>query len=452
MMRFFTIFFPFTDFLYILQIEEYSSRRFLKWLPRFFWRRNIQVRERLVYTERAKITLAVSVGLWGVGALAMWIGLSPLWATVATVAWMLFIPVVVFVANGVLAYGFAFMHARVRTRAAERIAAVRKKCTVVMVAGSFGKTTTKNFIEQLARYQYRIQTPPGNINTPAGIAAWVVHELRDSTTLLIIEADGYSRKEYREICAMVRPDISLITNIGDQHLERFGSRAALADAMSEVVAFAQPDAHVFYTADTKAQLRADVLKMRNEHGIDSTMVPIYHGEKLSGGHLSVSNTTNLHFALAVADVLAIPGDFVADTVQKLTLPDRRQKVGAMYGYEAIDDSYNISWTTALAGVAAAKAAAAKAGKKLLVITAGIMELSPEDQDKNVRLGELLAREADHVVVLGTMFAADVQRGIGDAAKCTMVPSLADFLAKTHTQFSSKEWFLLVQPEMHDLYY
>jgi UDP-N-acetylmuramyl pentapeptide synthase len=124
----------------------------------------------------------------------------------------------------------------------------------------------------------------------------------------------------------------------------------------------------------------------------------------------------------------------------------------MYGFQAIDDSYNISWSTAQAGVATAKKAALKASKKLLVITAGIMELSPTNQDKNKKLGQLLAREAHHTVVLGSMFADEVISGMGNTQKYTRVPHLTAFITETHKQFSTDEWFLLVQSEMHDLYY
>ena len=60
----------------------------------------------------------------------------------------------------------------------------------------------------------------------------------------------------------------------------------------------------------------------------------------------------------------------------MELPDRRQKEAEWHGYVAIDDSYNISLTTARAGVEAAVALAKRYGKKLLVITARIPSLAP----------------------------------------------------------------------------
>ena len=62
---------PFADFLYILQLEEYSTKRLLHWLPRFFFRRNIQRREKLILTRKVLLILALSVGMWGVSALVI---------------------------------------------------------------------------------------------------------------------------------------------------------------------------------------------------------------------------------------------------------------------------------------------------------------------------------------------------------------------------------------------
>src|SRR3989344_952497 len=64
MLKLFNIVFPFIDFVYILQLEEYSTRRYFGWLPRFFIRRNVEMRQRLMYTPRAVLLLFVSAVLF----------------------------------------------------------------------------------------------------------------------------------------------------------------------------------------------------------------------------------------------------------------------------------------------------------------------------------------------------------------------------------------------------
>ena len=437
--KLFSAIFPFSDFVYILQLEEYSSQRFLKWLPHFFFRRNFQVRQKVEWTARAKIVCMTAVALWLFYVGGVWMFFSA--PRIGTIFSLLFIPFFVLAANAILVTPFTLVHARLRRRAASRLAAFKEHGKVIIVAGSYGKTTTKHFLEQLLRYNFRVQMTPGTVNTPAGIAAWLLNDMRPGTNLLIIEADGYSKREYRETGAMISADIVVVTNIGDQHLERFGSRDALAHAMGEIVSLASENAHILCAEETRDLLPQDILKNRRirlvTQGAETT--------------LSKSNSANLALARETARILNVSESIIKDTVAKLELPDRRQKPRQMYGYEAIDDSYNISWTTAQAGVAAARNAARAAGKKLLVVTAGIVELGPDDQDKNIRLGELLAREADHTIVLPSMFAPDILKGIGTAPHtCSM--GCADDLVYAHAHFDPAEWFLLVQPGLSDLYY
>jgi UDP-N-acetylmuramoyl-tripeptide--D-alanyl-D-alanine ligase len=421
--RIFNILFPFTDFLYILQLEEYETKRYLKWLPRFFFRRNIQVRDRLVLTKRVQLILIMSVLLWVISFL--YFGRSWL-----IPIWLICIPLFVLVANVLSTPYFEYMKGKIRKRAAQMMKAF-PTLTIVIVAGSLGKTTVKNYIYQLVCFNYRTQMIPGNINTAAGIAEWLLNKFQSRTQLLIVEADTYGDHEIEKICQMVPPHIAVLTNIGDQHLERFKSKRNLRDALVEVFTCARPDAILVTTFETGKQIASMA--------------------KLAGRTLHTTPDDNAALASDVAEYLNIPQTYIKDSLQKLELPDRRQKLTEMFGYEAIDDSYNISFTSALRGVDRARRQADLKGKKLLVITAGIPELSAENSDKNRELGRSLKNKADFVLILGSIFAKEIAYGVGDSAQYEIVASLADLVIQKNT-WDTSEWLLLMQPELTDLYY
>lgn len=435
--------FPFADFLYILQSEEYSSKRLVRWLPRFFFRRNFQVREHLKYTKRVKLTLLLIALLW-LGSYILFLLLTKdlFVALISFLLWTTAIPLFVLLGNVLISPYFESIKTRIRKQAASKVKNM-PNLKVVAVAGSYGKTTVKNFIYQLVQYNYRTQMIPGNINTPAGIAAWVNTNLSANTELLIAEVDAYEVGEIAKSCEVVAADIAILTNVGDQHLERFGNEKTLAEALSEVFTKSKPSAHLLTTQKTKNELP---INAGSREWIIIEPLPDTHES------LSASNQINLQFALTAARLLNIPEKFIQDTVGKLQLPDRRQRLTEMYGYEAVDDSYNISFTTAQAGISAAKEAATKSDKKLLVVTAGIPELSEDNQDKNRELGRILASVADHVVILGSMFADEIAMGVGNSTKYTVVKDLNAFLTETKVKFPSEKWFLLMQPELGDLYY
>ena len=124
----------------------------------------------------------------------------------------------------------------------------------------------------------------------------------------------------------------------------------------------------------------------------------------------------------------------------------------MYGYDAIDDSYNISFTTVSASLAEAREYTNTQGKKLLVVTAGIPEL-PKDRADNLRkFGLTLSSTADHTYVLGSMFQDEICWGIGDDTKYTRARDLSEFVSSATKKYSPDEYVLLVLPELTDLYY
>lgn len=438
--------------MYILQLEEYSSARLVRWLPRFFFRRNIQKREKLVITKRVKLTLLVAIGLWLIGLAVIILALATTASRLVTVViFLTLVPIFILFANLLLTPLFEHIKNKIRKKATAKVAAMLG-LKVVTVAGSFGKTTVKNFVQQLVQYTYRTQMIPGNINTTLGIAEWVINNLQPTTELLIAEVDAYYIGEIANSCEILPADIAVLTNIADQHLERFGNEQNLAVALSEIFQGAKPFASLITSAETASKLQNFKQNEKELIILDLPNEFTYTNQTLDVQDLSNSNKINLHYALKVAELLGIPANFVLDGVTKLELPDRRQRLTEMFGFQAIDDSYNISFITAQAGLETARREADKQSKKLLVITAGIPELGPRNLENNKKLGTILAAKSDHIIILGSKFAAEIAAGVSDKNKFTQVSDLTEFITQTKNKFSPDEWFLLMEPELGDLYY
>jgi UDP-N-acetylmuramyl pentapeptide synthase len=388
--------FPYGDFLYLLQLEEYESNRYAKLLPRFFLRRNFQKRQKLVVTSRIKTTFLLSV----LFTLLFFILLS--------VFTVLFIPVWVLLANILLNPVYNKIKLNIQSKAAKYFSK-KFKGRVVAIAGSFGKTTTKNYIYELVKYNYKTQMMPGTINTPTGIANWILKNLSESTEILIVEMDTYFIGEIKRICEITPPDIAILTNVGDQHLERLGSKKNLEIALNEVFKYAKPDA----------------VKIR---GMDSS----------------------LGYALEVASILKIPKDIVNDSKAALKKPDRRGNLIDMYGFKTIDESYNISETTAKRNLEKAVKMAKREHKKLIVITGGIPELGEENREANVRYGKVLRDSKAEVVLLRTTLHKDVKSTVGKDAK--LADSMTHAWEIIQKEYNPKDTLVLMQPELGDNYY
>ncbi len=426
--------FPFEDFLYILQLEEYDSQRYLNRLPQFYFKRKLQKRDTLKFTSRIQTTCLLSVSITVLSLVFMVI--SP----VSILGTVLLIPFFVLLSNVLLTPFYSFMKYRLQRKAAG-IVAMRSDLLIVGVAGSYGKTTTKNFFYELIRFTKRTQMVPGNINTPTGIAAWVIKELKDNTELLIVEMDTYFQGEIRRSCMITPPDMAVITSIGDQHVERFGNRKKMAQAILEIFEYAKPHAKLFmFNEEYKKLKQLGIAFTKAVTKIDSS---IY----IKSNIRSESAQKDLLMAKKISEEFDIPKEIIKDTLQNLTLPDRRQKLSYMNGYRVIDDSYNISFTTALAAVSELKKLGDKEKKKTIVVTGGIPELGPDNLDANKKYADYLEKHVDEVVLLNTILSKDMIRSRFHRAQ-----TLSEAWNIISDKYSPKKYILLIQPELNDLYY
>jgi UDP-N-acetylmuramoyl-tripeptide--D-alanyl-D-alanine ligase len=449
--------FPFRDFLYLLQLEEYHTRRYLKLLPRFYSRRKLEQRDQLKVTSRIELISVIAIWLWIYPALmALLIPTELLIIFLAVLASTLLIPVWVVVAS-VLTSPLYFYFKWQKQQQAKELVAKHPELIIIGVAGSFGKTTTKNFIYDLIKFNYRTQLVPGNINTPAGIANWLLQNLKPGIQILIVEMDSYFIGEIARSCEITPPNIAVLTNIGDQHLERLGSRNNLAKALIEIFKYAKPGAKLITSSTTVTELTTLLADDATQptHVVDLAQQLSYKGAPIATNIDSSSARQNLHYALLVAELLDIPTDFVIHTCQHLQLPERRQRVSELYGFTVIDDSYNISFTTAQAGLSNAKTLAEQYNKQLLVITGGIPELGKENKDSNKSYGQMLANQADYVVVLNTILAKQIHAGLQSThgqAKIATANSMQQAWELIQQQYQPTQIVVLMQPELNDLYY
>lgn len=119
--------------------------------------------------------------------------------------------------------------------AAKTVLAARADLIKIGVTGSYGKTTAKNLLSAFLSKEYSTCVTPGNYNTPMGIALTVRDELLADDEVFVAEMGARYRGDIRELCDIVSPSIAVITAIGTQHLETFGSEENLLVTKNELI-------------------------------------------------------------------------------------------------------------------------------------------------------------------------------------------------------------------------
>ena len=105
---------------------------------------------------------------------------------------------------------------------------------VIGITGSYGKTTTKGCVAQVADLLGPTLPTPASFNSYLGVIRTINENLRPSHRNFVVEMGAYRRGDIAELCRLVEPRIGILTAIGPAHLERFGSLDETARAKGEL--------------------------------------------------------------------------------------------------------------------------------------------------------------------------------------------------------------------------
>lgn len=387
----------------------------------------------LAWTRRLRTLAAVGAGLHlvllGLGAL---VGLGVPVAVLGAVL----VPVVVDAALAVTAPVEDRLARRWVEQAAARLRQVQP--TVVGITGSYGKTSTKQYVAHLVAGTRQVVPTPRSFNNRAGLARAVNEHLALGTDVFVAEMGTYGPGEIAELCRFVPPEIAVITAVGPVHLERMGSEEAVAEAKAEIlgparVAVLNVDHPLLARlADRVAATGKRVVRCSAEGGgadvsvvdgvvrIGTEEVARLDGD--GGDGAAGAPPSNVACAVAVALELGVPPSAVAARVHDLPTPEHRLTVSTgTGGFTVLDDTYNAN----PAGARVALAALVRHGRpdgRRVVVTPGMVELGPRQAEENrVFAAAAAAGPATHVLVVGhTNRAALVTGAAGGGAEVLLV--------------------------------
>lgn len=107
------------------------------------------------------------------------------------------------------------------------------KIPFIAIGGSNGKTTSKELMRDVLSQKYNTFATPGNLNNHIGVPLSLL-QIPKNTEIAIIEIGANHEGEIAELCEIAKPNYGIITNIGKDHLEGFGSLEGVARANSEL--------------------------------------------------------------------------------------------------------------------------------------------------------------------------------------------------------------------------
>ena len=230
---------------------------------------------------------------------------------------------------------------------------------VVSVGGSVGKTSTKEMISSVLSRKYDLLKTAANFNNELGLPLTIFNlEEHHNAAVLELGIDDFGQMHV--LADIARPDICVLTNIGDCHLEQLKDRDGVLKAKSEMFDFLEPDGHIVLNGDDE--------KLRTVKPVNGVK-PLFYGlsenndfraydiEKTGFGSIfrirgpfgtirtqvfqpGIHMVMNALAGAAVGYLLGLDNDQIAKGIEQYSTIDGRFKVIPTDRYTLIDDCYN----------------------------------------------------------------------------------------------------------------
>lgn len=310
--------------------------------------------------------------------------------------------------------------------------------TVIGITGSYGKTTTKEFLFHLLSKKFKTEKTKGNQNTEFGIARKILNDFKKDTEIFIAEMGAYKKGEIKALTNIAKPSIAIITGIESQHLDLFGSLDNIKKAKFEIVEslpkkgiaiFNLSNKHCrelakkarrlptelriygYYSGGEPHKIKADLKSKIVSIDKNAVVFQVQEGKltkNLSAQLTGVHFVENLTGAILVARLLGVDWGQIIKACKTLNMPEgTMQLMQLKNGSLVIDDTYN----STPKGFASALDYLGMLDSPRYIITPGIIELGEDSKKIHKKLGELAREKVDKIILTKKEFSGSIKDGL-----------------------------------------
>lgn len=310
----------------------------------------------------------------------------------------------------------------------------RLNLPLIGITGSVGKTTTREMVAAALSGKYQVYKTPGNSNSQVGVPI-TLSEIQSTDEIGVLELGMSMPGELTVIAKIAQVDMAVITNVGITHIEQLGSqeniyreKLTIQDGLKEGgILFLNGNdpmlkdtkakagcQTVYYGTGPNSQYRAENISIVDGYPVFTAVcrdrrIPV--ALRIMGRH----NVLNAMVALAAADANGVPLEAAAEKLQEFTGFQNRQQIYERDGVTVIDDTYNASPVSMIAGLEVLHSM--KGASRRIAVLADMKELGPDAPRFHREVGAWIsAHPVDALFTLGDL-AAEIAAGAKPAENC-----------------------------------
>ncbi len=294
---------------------------------------------------------------------------------------------------------------------------------VIAITGSNGKTTTKEMVAHVVAQRWKTLKTEGNLNNRIGVPQ-TLFQLTPRHQAAVIEMGVDQQGQTTRLCEIARPTIGVITNIGPDHLEFFGSMEGSAQAKAELLDHLPQDGAVVLNADDeyfeylaaraqcrvvafgaspKAVIRAANVRTDDKGGtVFGLILPGKTRQtEVRIGTQGRHNVSNALAAAAVGHALGLSGAAIAEGLSKFRPAAMRSQISNSHGVQVINDCYNANPASMKAAIQLL--AELGRGKRSIAALGDMLELGADTKRMHREVGAFLAAQGiGHLLACGVL--------------------------------------------------
>lgn len=303
---------------------------------------------------------------------------------------------------------------------AKRILKSMPDLKVIGITGSFGKTSTKHYLQRVLSEKYDVLITPGSFNTPMGVVRTVREHLKPYNEVFICEMGAKQKGDIDEICKIAHPSCGIITAVGPMHLETFKSIDNVQATKFELADDLPSDGFIVVNNDFEYCANRPVNNVReikygitNPDGCDYIATDIHYTsngtafviEGKNGFRLDVEtrllgecNVSDLLAAAVMGLEMGVEPKQIQYAISSIQQVEHRLSMKLTPGgVTIIDDAFNSN--PAGSKMAVDVLSHFKEGKRIIV-TPGMIELGSQQEELNETLGKHIGNNLDIAIIVG----------------------------------------------------
>ncbi|MFA5169737.1 MAG: Mur ligase family protein [Candidatus Paceibacterota bacterium] len=297
---------------------------------------------------------------------------------------------------------------------------------VVGITGSYGKSSTKEFLKFILSKEFKVVSTEKNENSEVGISQCILNQVKEDDEVFICEMGAYNRGGIKFLCDISKPKIGILTGINNQHLSTFGSQKNIVKAKFELIDslpmeglavlnwdselvkdnFKSSINSIKYSVLGKQDIWAEDVKGGKEGISFKLLFKTGESYDLNLNINGVQNVPNILAAVAVAKKLGMNAEAIVERLKEIDSSIGGMKFKKFNGFDVVNATYSSNFNGIISHLDYLKN---WEGKKILVMPC-LIELGFDGRKAHQEIGKKIGEVCDLAIITSKDYLKDLRRG------------------------------------------